>query len=251
MVHDVLISLEFCVEVDPSILPESMADSLDVGHKHIFFPALVSGSELGNLPKVFDLPSKTSHILAWQLVVDKDAFISPRLLQAIILRLASNHIFNESQGSTMGKGDYSKVWHNGIFWQSTQDVNAAVQVHDNAVIQVIGSSKVNPECLCTYISAIIEDIVSTIRGLSPGLSGTTYMIHPVNPQVLLEQPESPSSQEKFPIDVLMSSMKNGVKFTLSCDTRKKMAIRKPISVIFGGFKPSVRVIERLSALSCE
>ena len=248
MVHDILISLEFCVEVDPSILPEAihMMDSSDEGHKHLFFPALVSAKP----PKALDLPCETSHTLSWRLVVNEDVFISPRLLQTIILRLAAHHIFHELEGSKSSE-HYSKVWWNGIFWQSTKDVDAAVQISDNAVIQVIGRSKVGPDVLCRYISTITEDIVATIRDLSPHLSGTAYMIHSVNPQVLLEQPKSPSPQEMFPVNVIMRSVKNGSKTSLSCDTGRDPAARKSTSEIFGGCEPSMEVIDRLSMLQCK
>jgi ankyrin repeat protein/GTPase SAR1 family protein len=247
MVHDVLISLEFCVEVDPSILPEAihMMDSSDEGHKHLFFPALVSAEP----PKAFDPPSEASHTLSWQLVVNRDVFISPRLLQTIILRLAAHHIFHELEGSK-SREHHSKVWWNGIFWQSTKDVDAAVQISDNAVIQVIGRSEVGPEVLCAYISTLTEDIFATIRDLSPRLSGTAYVIHSVNPQVLLEHPRSPSPQEMFPVDVIMASVKNDGRTTLSLGTGTDAAVRKPISEIFGGFEPSMEVIERLSMPQC-
>ena len=248
MVHDVLISLEFCVEVDPSILPEAihMMESLDKGHKHLFFPALVSAEP----PKAFDPPSEASHTLSWQLVVNEDVFISPRLLQTIILRLAAHHIFHEVEGSK-NREHYSKVWWNGIFWQSTIDVDVAVQISDNTVIQVIGRSEVGPEVLCRYISTLTEDIFATIRDLSPCLSGTAYVIHSVNPQVLLEHPRSPSPQKMFPVDVIMTSVRNGGLTTLSCGTGRDAAVRKPISEIFGGFEPSIEVIERLSLSQCK
>ena len=248
MVHDVVISLEFCVKVDPSILPEAihMMDSSDEGHRYLFFPALVSAEP----PKAFIQPSEESYTLSWQLVVNENVFISPRLLQTIILRLAAHHIFHELEGSE-SREHYSKVWWNGIFWQSTEDVDVAVQISDNAVIQVIGRSEVGPEVLCRYISKLTEDIFATIRDLSPRLSGTVYMIHSVNQQMLLKQPKSPSPQEIFPLDVIMRSVKKGSKTTLSLGTGTDAAVRKPVSEIFGGFEPLMEVIQSLSISQCK
>ena len=78
MICDVLISLEFCIEVDPSILSESthLMDSSDEGHEHLFFPALVSTKP----PIVFNEEYKGNHILSWQLEVRENSFLSPRLL---------------------------------------------------------------------------------------------------------------------------------------------------------------------------
>jgi hypothetical protein len=47
----------------------------------------------------------------------------------------------------------------------------------------------------------------------------------------------------FPMDVIMRSVKKGSKTTLSCSTGMDAAVRKPISEIFGGFEPSMEVIE--------
>ena len=57
MVRDVLTSLEFCIDVDPSILAEEvtqLTESTDKDHDHLFFPALVSSQP----PKVFPTLNK-------------------------------------------------------------------------------------------------------------------------------------------------------------------------------------------------
>ena len=247
MVHDVLISLEFCVEVDPSILSESihLMDSSDEGHKHLFFPALVAASP----PNVFNETCEECHLLSWQLEVSENSFISPRLLQTIILRLAAHHVFHHKRGSET-REHYCSVWSSGIFWQSLS-VDVAVEISNNAVVQVIGRSEVSPEVLCTYISTIIEDIFGTIHNLSPRLSGGTYMIHPVNPQALLENPRSPSPQEMFPVEFILESRRNDKISCLSCKGKEKRAVRKMISDVFGGFEPSVDVVKRFQIPSCE
>ena len=248
MIRDVLISLEFCIEVDPSILSESthLMDNSDEGHEHLFFPALVSTKP----PIVFTEEFKENHILSWQLEVSENSFISPRFLQTIILRFAAHYVFRRQQGSET-RQHYCKVWRNGVFWQSTEDVDIAVQISDNAVVQVIGKSAVSPEGLCMYMSTIIQDIFGTNRDLSPSLEGTMYIIHPVNPQALLENPRSPSPQEMFPVDVIVESKRKGRTTCLSCNAKDKIANRNGISDVFGGFEPSVDVIERFSMSTCE
>ena len=247
MICDVLISLEFCVEVDPSILSESthLMDGSEKGHEHLFFPALVAASP----PNVFNEASEGCHILSWQLEVSENSFISPRLLQTIILRLAAHHVFHHKRGSET-REHYCSVWSSGIFWQSLS-VDVAVEISNNAVVQVIARSELSPDDLCTYVSTIIQDIFSTICDLSPRLSGGTYMIHPVNPQALLENPRSPSPQEMFPVELILKSRRNDKKGCLSCKGKEERAVRKLISDVFGGFEPSVDVIKAFQLPSCE
>ena len=249
MVHDVLISLEFCIEVDPSILVEEVTqptESTDEGHEHLFFPALVSSQP----PKVFTSSQQGYHTLSWQLIVNKKPFISPRLLQTIILRLAAHHVFHYRRGFNT-REHYCSVWSTGIFWQSTKDVDVAVQITDNTVVEVIGRSEVGPEVLCLYVAIITQDIFATICELSPTLSATAYIIHPADPQVLLKNPRSPSPQEMFPVEVILESARNDGITCLSCKAENKTAKRKPISDLFSGFVPTEKVIQTLSFATSE
>ena len=245
MVHNVLTSLEFCIEVDPSILVE-LTESKDKDHKHLFFPALVSSQP----PKDFPCSQQGCHVLSWQLVVVRRPFISPRLLQTIILRLAANHVFHYKQDSNTRK-HYCSVWCKGISWPSTRGVNVAVQISDSTVVELIGTNEVDPEILCSYVSTIAGDISATIRELSPTLSATAYIIHPSDPQVLLENPRSPSPQEKFPVDIILESMRDFGTHCLSCKVEEEPATTKPISDLFCGFVPKEDVIRHLSFVAGE
>ena len=249
MVRDVLTSLEFCVNVDPSILAEEvtqLAESTDEDYDHLFFPALVSSQP----PKVFPHSQQGCHVLSWQLVVVRRPFVSPRLLQTIILRLAANRVFHCKQDSNT-REHYCDVWCNGIFWQSTKDVDVAVHISDSTVVELIGRSKVSPEVLCSYASTIAGDISATIHELSPTLSATAYIIHPADPQALLENPRSPSPYEKFPVDIILESIRNVRSTCLSCKVEGEPAMRKPISDLFCGFVPKEDVFRHLSFVAGE
>ena len=242
MVRDVLTSLEFCIDVDLSILAEEvtqLTESTDEDPDHLFFPALVSSQP----PKVFPHSQQGCHVLSWQLVVVRRPFISPRLLQTIILRLAARHVFHHKH--------YCSVWWNGIFWQSTKDVDVAVQISNSTVVELIGRSEANPEVLCSYVSTIAGDISATIRELSPTLSATAYIIHPVDPQVLLENPRSPSPHEKFEVNFILESMRNCGSTCPPCQVEEEPAPRVPISDLFCGFVPKEDVIQHLSFVSGE
>ena len=249
MVRDVLISLEFCNDVDPSILAEEvthLTESTEEDYDHLFFPALVSSQP----PKVFLHSQQGCHVLSWQLVVVRRPFISPRLLQTIILRLAARHVFHCKQDSNT-REHYCSVWWNGIFWQSNEDVDVAVQISDSTVVELIGRSEVGPEVLCSYISTIAGDISATIRELSPTLSATAYIIHPADPQVLLKNPRSPSPHEKFLVDIILENIRNVRSTCLSCKVEDEPATRKPISDLFCGFVPKEEVIGHLSFVAGE
>ena len=250
MIHDVLVSLEFCIDMDPSILPEEviqLTEGIDKD-EHLFFPALVSYQP----PKVFTSSQQGCHVLSWQLVVDKKPFISSRLLQTIILRLAAHHIIYFMRGSDT-KEHYCSVWQNGIFWQSTDGHDVAVQISNNTVLEVIGISDAGPENLSLYISTITRDIFATVHELSPTLSAASYIIHPVDPQVLLENPRSASPHQMFPVEVILESVKNDKMFCLSQMTPNEPALKVSITEIFCGFQPSIELIQRLcfSHETCE
>ena len=249
MVHNVLTSLEFCIDVDPSILAEEvtqLTETTDKDHDHLFFPALVSSKP----PKLFPRSQQGCHVLSWQLVVVRRPFISPRLLQTIILRLAAHHVFHYKQDSDT-REHYCSVWWNGIFWQSTRGVDVAVQISDSTIVELIGRSEVGPEILSSYISTITGDISATIRELSPSLSATAYIIHPADPQVLLENPKSPSPHEKFPVDIILESMRDFGTHCLSCKVEEETATTKPISDLFCGFVPKEDIIRHLSFVAGE
>ena len=252
MIRDVLINLEFCIKVDSSILEKKIFKLANETHKnreYLFFPALISSGR----PKCFQDTSLNRYTLCWQLEVEAKCFISPRLLQTIILRLAGQHVFYDERGSDT-REHYCSVWSTGIFWQSTEDADVAVQITDNAILQVIGRSEVSPEVLCSYISTITQDIFATIRELSPTLSATAYIIHPADPQGLLENPRSPSPQEKFRLTVMLNSIKKRKETCLSlrttvgeprCTTQNEQARRIKVEEAFCGFKPPQDTIRKL------
>ena len=245
MVRDVLIALEFCIEVDSAILKKLItSDKIQDDHcEHLFFPSLVQSKS----PEIFQ-NCTSSHSLCWQFEVDRKYYISPLLLQTTILRMAAEHAFFYQHGPNSRVKLWS-VWREGIFWQSTtEDVDVAVQVHDNRVIQVIGKSlQLVQSALCSYISTIAHDIFSTVRKLSPNLSGFAYIIHPADPQVLLNNPISRSPEEMFPATTVLEAISKNKDTCLSLtrqrDTPK--AERVYVTTLFCGCKPPLDVAQKL------
>jgi ankyrin repeat protein/GTPase SAR1 family protein len=242
MVQDILIKMDFCIDVDPSLLEDVRKVNEIQGENYLFFPALVVQK-----PGSFSL-GQARHSLCWQLVVNEKPYMSPRLLQTIILRLASGHAFCLRRGRSYVER-HCRLWCNGIFWQSTRDVDIAVQITDNAVILVIGKSAVSSESLCSYMSEVIHCISETIRKLSPALSANAYIIHPAKPQSLLKNPRSPSltPHVMFPVANILKCTRNGAEECFSCKKRNDSGQGKRVKIakLFHDLRPTEEVLQGL------
>ena len=240
MICDVLIAMDFCIEVDPVILKEEilkLTSDTSECHDFLFFPALVSLKR----PKVFEntQPDHVCHTLCWQFQANPNHFISPRLIQTIILRLSSLHVLHCADT----RQHYCSVWWNGLSWPTLTGVVIAVQISNNAVIQVIGRSTTDPNDLCRYLSWITRDIKSTIAQINPSLSGCAYIIHGVDPEVLLSDPSSPFPHEMYPLSIVLESTRTGKTSCFSSKPSPGQARVKRISEVFCGTCPSEDVVE--------
>ena len=242
MIRNVLIALEFCIEVDPTLLSEEIMKLKGSEDDFLFFPALVSAQP----PEAFPGPPTDSVLptLCWQLKADDKHFISPRLLQTIILRLAAHHVFHHQLGGNI-KEHTCSVWWNGISWQSPNGVDVAVQISDNTLVQVLGRSKAGPDVLCQYISEITFDIITTIRQLLPDFSAISYIIHTSGPINLLKEPENLSSDAMFLISSVLSIMRDGKDFCFSRPDQRGQSASLSVSELFSGVRPSLDTVQKL------
>jgi ankyrin repeat protein/GTPase SAR1 family protein len=242
MVQDILIKMDFCIDVDPSLLEDVRKVNEIQGENYLFFPALVVQK-----PGSFSL-GQACHSLCWQLVVNEKPYMSPRLLQTIILKLASRHAFCLRRGRSYIER-HCRLWCNGIFWQSTSDVDVAVQITDNVVILVIGQSAVSTNRLCSYMSKVTQCISETIRKLSPALSANAYIIHPAKPQSLLKNPRSPSltPHVMFPVANILKCTRNGAEECFSCKKRDNSGEGKRVKIakLFCDFQPTEDILKGL------
>ena len=85
MVQQLLISLEFCLPVDPSILKVDLSKLTQSSKASgwLFFPALISAKP--PQPTLENLPQKSVRYLCWQLRTAKKHSITARVLQTILL----------------------------------------------------------------------------------------------------------------------------------------------------------------------
>ena len=240
LIQDILISLEFCIEVDPLLLKEELSQlTIDEGGEGwLYFPALV----LAQPCKVFseDPDPDKFQWMCWQLRTAEKHFISAHLLQTIILRLAANHVYMHKLSPTV-KQHCCSVWVNGISWSSTKGVDVAVQISNNSVFQVVGSSKAGPERLQEYTAAIVRDVIKTITQLSLKLEATPYIVHPYTPPVWKE-PKPPQPNTVYPVSSVIDCISNGDDHVLSLSPSTSSI---PISQLFGGQSPSLSTVQDL------
>ena len=243
VIQGVLKSLEFCIEVDPALLEGNLLQ-LPVdkqGDGWLYFPALVSAQPSKDFPE--DPDQNPFQWLCWQLRTAKKHFISARLLQTIILRLAANHVFiHELPGARL---HCCHVWVNGISWRSTKGVNIAVQISDNSVVQVVGRSKAGSGKRLEYTSTVVQDIIKTATQLSPKLEATPYIVHPYMP-TLWKDPKAAPPDSLYPVSSITRCIRNGDDHILSLPKEEgEHPQQRSLSEVFG-WSPSLPFIQDMN-----
>ena len=240
MIQEVLIKLNFCIQVDSRMLQEDLVKLTagTEGEGWLYFPALVSAQP----PELFPRDADPHHLqwVCWQLRTEEKHLISAHLLHSIILRLASNHVFAHELLSV--KEHCCSVWTNGLSWMSTKGVDVAIQISDSSVVQVVGRSKEGPEKLHQYVSTIVRDVLKTTTQLSPKLKATSYIVHPYTP-AMLESTKAPPPDSLYPVSSIVRCISDGDVLVLSRHQDGGMAHRVSLTELFGGWSPSLSVMQ--------
>ena len=238
MTQQVLISLNFCIQVDSRILREDLVKLTagTEGEGWLYFPALVSAQPSDIFPK--DADPHHLQWVCWQLRTEEKHLISAHLLQSIILRLAANHVFTHKLSSARQR--CCSVWINGLSWMSITGVEVAVQISDSSVVQVVGRSKAGPDRLSQYVSTIVRDVIKTTTQLSPKLKATSYIVHPYTP-TMWEDTKAPPPDSLFPVLSIIRCISDGGDHVPSL----KQVSRLPMCLteLFGGWSPSLSVVQ--------
>ena len=244
MIQEVLISLEFCIQVNPSLLREELLKltSQDEGDSWLYFPALVSAIPLEVFPKVSD-PHHHQWV-CWQMKTAEKNMISAHLLQTIILRLAANHVFAHKLYPGVKKHCCS-FWGNGLSWRSTKGVDIAVQISDNSVVQVVGRSKAGPEKLHRYMSTIVSDVIKTAAQLSPKLKAASYLVHPYT-SAMWESSKAPSLDSLYPVSSITRCISDGDDHVLSLPGDELHPCVTTLTELFGGWSPPMSVVQDIN-----
>ena len=244
MVQQLLISLDFCIPVDPVVLKVELSKltQSEEASGWLFFPALISAKPSSS---IVEAPLQQNiHHFCWQLKTSNKHSISARVLQTILLHMAAHFVVKHHQTESTQQHCCS-IWWNGISWQSKKGIDVAVHISNNQVIQVVGASITSADKSCHYLTEIISDILSTVRQLSPKLAATAYIIYPPKLPSLHEVLPYPLPRELFPVADIRHSIKNCDEFSLSLKDSDNCSTRVPVSDLFGGCTPSLVDIERI------
>ena len=242
MVQQLLISLEFCILVDPSVLKvdlSKLTQKEETG-ECLFFPALISAKPL---QVNSDVPELSVRSLCWQLRTSKKHSISARILQTILLRLAAQFVVKQHDEEGVQQ-HCCTVWWNGIAWHSTGGVHVAVHIIHNRVIQVMTSSKMANE-LCQYLTDVVSDILSTVRRLSPKLAAAAYIVHPSKWATSTEDATAISPKKLFPMEGIQTSIREQKGFALPLGYSEDLGNMASIADLFGGCTLTLENIERM------
>ena len=238
MIQEVLINLNFCIQVDSRMLQEDLVKLTagTEGEGWLYFHALVSAQP----PELFPKDADSQHLqwVCWQLMTEEKHLISAHLLQSIILRLAANHVFAHKLSSA--RQHCCSVWMNGLSWMSITGVEVAVQISDSSVVQVVGRSKAGPDRLSQYVSTIVRDVIKTTTQLSPKLKATSYIVHPYTP-AMWEDTKAPPPDSLYPVLSIIRSISEGGDHVPSL----KQVGRLPMSLteLFGGWSPCLSLVQ--------
>ena len=243
MVQQLLISLEFCIPVDPSVLKVELSTltQTDETSGWLFFPALILKNSCQLTSE--SLHEESAHCLQWQLKTSKKHSISARVLQTILLHLAAHCVVRQRDKDGVQQNCCS-IWWNGIAWQSNVGVDVTVQIMKNRVIHVIATSML-PNELFQYLTEVVSDILSTVRQLSPKLEAAAYIVHPPKVAISPEDITAIPRNELFPVEGIQDSIEDGKEFTLSLKEGDKHSMRMTVTDLFEGCTPSLQDIERI------
>ena len=243
MVQQLLISLEFCIPVDPSILKVNLSELTQSKESSgwLFFPALISAKAPEHDSE--DLPEQSVHYICWQLRTSKKHSISACVLQTILLRLAAHFVVKQRNEEGVQQ-HCCNIWWNGIAWQSTDGVDITVHIMNNRMIQVTAASTLADK-LCQYLTGVVSDILSTICRLSPKLAAAAYIMHPSKVATLTEAITAEAPKELFPVEGIRDSIRDHKDFALSLKDSDKYSIRISVEDLFGGCTPTLESIERI------
>ena len=242
MVQEVLISLEFCIQVDSSLLREELLKltARDEGDSWLYFPALVSAQPLEVFPNVPD-PHHLQWV-CWQLRTAKKHFISAHLLQTIILRLAANHVFTHELSPSV-REHCCCIWVNGLSWRSSRGVDTMVQISNSSVVQVVGRTKAGPEKLHQYMSTVVSDVIKTTVQLSPKLEATSYIVHPYTP-AMWDGAKVPPPDSLYPVSSVIHCISDGGDYVPSMPRHDgRLPHQTSLTELFGGWPPPLSVVQ--------
>ena len=236
MIHLLLINLEFCLEINSSVLKEDILKLTSQTNETgwLFFPSLIRQK---NEPDDLFSESLPGSHFCWHLQATGQQFYSARLHQTIFLRLAANFVIKRI--ST--KGHCCVFWQNGIIWSTTSGIEVAVRISNRNVVQVMSRSLSTPDVQLAFISDVTYLILQTVKELSPQMAVKAYA---VQDKSLFGKPNLSSESRLFPLEDVLQSVQLGEHYILPLAEDSSHPPPVPTDEVFG-CHPSENLLIRM------
>ena len=245
MIQEVLISLGFCMRIDPTLVQrDQLEEPVNVeGSQWLFFPALVVAPPPEVLTDQVDGP-QCLQWACWQLKTAEKHCISERLFHAIILHLAEGHIFT-SQESPSACQNSCRFSENGLSWRSTEGVDVTVTTDGKSTIQVIGQGETESGMLHRYLSIVTRDVVGTITQLTPKLDATACLVRAQKDFIPSQKRQTFPTTSLYPVSNVASCIRSGGEQAVSSLGDDGSAQQVNLVDLFDGWSPTLDVVDNM------
>ena len=189
MVQKLLMSMEFCHPVDSTLMAdETIALALETSRavfqdqcgfrstvaeeEWLFFPSLVQ-ADTGALTMSTesDVPSEGCHWVCWELTTVKAHFFTPRLQQAVFIRLTCSYVQKQRSSHSSVKKHSCTVSKNAMSWSTIHGIDICVKIIHKSIIKVLARTRPGGKVssLMDLVSNVVADILKTHANHSPGV----------------------------------------------------------------------------------
>ena len=249
LICNLLIYLEFCLKVDVRLLKEVellVNTANGAQNEWLFFPSLTQSPKPD---QVFRADKRFKVYICWQIHTMNDQTLSPIVHQTILLRLAAHHVFKHEISST--KVEHCCIlWYNGITWLTDEDIDVAVQIADQSLLQIACRGLCEAEKVLDYLSQIAQEILKTCSSFK--IEVTPYIIHHPDMPAVSNDPKLASKKNMYPASSIYTSRKKNRKCILSLpheeDHVPSPVARSYMSEVFGCV-PQLEVLKQLTAVT--
>ena len=244
LICNLLIYLEFCLNVDKHLLKEVellVNTANGAQNEWLFFPSLTKHQKPD---QVFSIDQKFKVYICWQVHTKNNQTLSPIVHQTILLRLAAHQVFKHEISST--KVGHCILWCNGIMWSTIEGIQVAVQIADQSLLQVACRGLCEAERVLDYLSQIAQDILRTCSSFNTEVAA--FIIHHPDMPAVSNDPKLASKKNMYPASSICTSRKEKGEYILSLP-HEEDHVPSPVAMsdVFGCI-PQLEVLQQLSTL---
>ena len=170
-----MVEMEYCQLVDGGVLGRPMFDE-----PHYFFPDHVFGESATH---VWPSDEKYKRYFGWLLKCKRDFFL-PRIVQVLLLRLATQKELVDTQDSISDNSlsqlrPGTKIWKSGVSWKDN-GCEVVIEIIENStgILVVTRCWNDYEVCHCRVRSAVIKTILKVKEDICPQLETEEYIISP-------------------------------------------------------------------------